>query len=354
MTQTSTGAPRPQALFCALNPSNGLAAHPSSDTGSFALHALAVLCGVAILAAATNAITAGRLTGADAYLAWALAAGVCVGAVVVPRSRAGLASAVIAGLLCGEAYNLLTTAERVIATRDAAAAVITGTNDHKAEAAASLQRAETAMVAHRDAAAKTVALPSCAKECRALLQSQAADIAGEIEAARRARDAAPPSRSATPLADRLRLAPWTLDLLVAALLSLGANGLAAVLIAWGAAPRGTRAEVRAALSAGNAIETAVPAASPLPVHTVGTPGEDEPPRPPKGGLSHPVTSRTRGLLAIIEGNGGSIAGPQRQIAERAGISKTALNRLLSELAASGAVTVETDRTNGTRISLKAA
>lgn len=353
MTQTTTGAPRPQALFCALNPSNGLASQSSSATGSLALHALAVLCGVAILAAATNAATSGRLTGADAYLAWALAAGVGIGAIVVPRSRAGLAVAIIAGLVCGEAFNLLSTAERVIAAREVAASTVTGTNDRKAEAAARLQSAEAAMVAHRDSATKAVALPACAKECRALLQSQAAYLSAEIEAARLALSAAPAKRSATPLADRLGVASWALDLLAAALLSLGANGLAAVLIAWGASPCGTlsiAAPSIPAFSADNPLDTVVPLAT----LSGGTRGDDEPPQPPKGGISHPVSPRTRGLLTMIEGNGGTISGAQREIAERAGISKTALNRLLSELAANGVVTVSTDRTNGTRVSLRAA
>ena len=55
-----------------------------------------------------------------------------------------------------------------------------------------------------------------------------------IEAAKAEVAANPLPASATPLADRLGWAPWVLDLVMAALLSIGANGLAGTLIAYGA------------------------------------------------------------------------------------------------------------------------
>ncbi len=47
-------------------------------------------------------------------------------------------------------------------------------------------------------------------------------------------EANPLPASATPLADRLGLPAWALDLIMAGLLSVGANGLAGTLIAYGA------------------------------------------------------------------------------------------------------------------------
>ena len=68
----------------------------------------------------------------------------------------------------------------------------------------------------------------------------------------------------------------------------------------------------------------------------------------------PVSRRTRGLLSLIEGNGGTVAGSQRQLAQRAGLSKTALGRALADLAEAGLVEVAADRMSGTRITLRAA
>ena len=159
-----------------------------------------------------------------------------VGSIVATRAPRGLAVTIIAALICGEAFNLLSTAERIIAVRETAASSIKGANDKHTAASARLARVEAAQTAQRGTAAKAVALPSCAKECRALLENQAAALIAEITEARSAVDAAPVERSTTPLADRLGWSPWALDLLAAALLSIGANGLAAVLIAFGARP----------------------------------------------------------------------------------------------------------------------
>ena len=56
----------------------------------------------------------------------------------------------------------------------------------------------------------------------------------EIEAAKADVDANPVPPSATAFADRIGWAPWALDLFLAGLLSIGANGLAGGLIAFGA------------------------------------------------------------------------------------------------------------------------
>lgn len=199
------------------------------------LRLIAIATGAAILAASTSTVlAAAKLTGPEALLVAALAAGVAVGAIVVPRAPLGLALALVAALLAGEAFNLLGTAERVIASRDAQAAAVADANDARRVARERLSRAEAALVDQNNRAAMTAAQPGCARECRTLLESQAAKLEAEIKDARAALAGAPPAKSATPLADRLGLAPWLLDLIVAGLLSLGANGLAAVLIAWGA------------------------------------------------------------------------------------------------------------------------
>lgn len=59
--------------------------------------------------------------------------------------------------------------------------------------------------------------------------------AAATEAAKANAAAHPLPASATPFADRIGWAPWALDLFIAGLLSLTANGLAAALIGYGAA-----------------------------------------------------------------------------------------------------------------------
>ena len=158
-------------------------------------------------------------------------------------------------------------------------------------------------------------------------------------------------RSATPLADRIGVKPWVLDLIAAALLSLGANGLAAVLMAFGSRP-GPQRGVPVLGTPQTPATAAVPRCPSAP--TAADHGYDHDPKPPKGGLPVPVSQRTRGLLSLIEGNGGTVAGSQRQLAQRAGLSKTALGRALSDLAEAGLVEVSSDRTSGTRVTLRAA
>jgi len=200
----------------------------------FALRVIATVTGVGILIAATLAtIEAGGLHGSHALLIIALAAGVAAGAVVIGRARWPFAIVVGAAMLAGEGYGLLTTAERVIQQREASAAAVHATNDARGDARARLLRAEQAAAAFEVKAAETVATRGCAQNCRQLLEQQRADLLAEVKEARSALGGAPAAKSATPLADRLGLAPWLLDIIAASLLSIGANGLAAALIAWG-------------------------------------------------------------------------------------------------------------------------
>jgi hypothetical protein len=230
----------------------------------------AVLAGLLILGCATWAvIDSAKLAGAHAALVSSLAIGTAVGAFVMARSNwmAGLAIAL--AVVCGEGYGMLMTAERIVAMREAAQAPARRMAEQQtkvkerltaAEAAlaampAASPRLEAAIVAKGEAdraAINKAAEKSCSENCRKLLEAAVASARIELDDARREiadqrnrlgvivdteRTAItslqmPPS-SGTALADRLGLAPWLLDLMAACLLTLGANGLAAVLIAWG-------------------------------------------------------------------------------------------------------------------------
>lgn len=207
----------------------------------------------------------------------ALALGVAVGAAAIGTAaghgRLGLAVAIGLGLAAGEGYGLLSTSERVIVAREAAQAEMRNTQARHDAATKSLLEARDALkameaasgVSERQAKAQAAmdaavaairdqaSLPGCKENCRQLLTTQAADARRELDAAQAdgaksikerretaekavtdaeaAVAAAPLASSPTPLADRVGVQPWLLDIIAAVLLSLGVNGLGAALIA---------------------------------------------------------------------------------------------------------------------------
>jgi hypothetical protein len=201
-----------------------------------------------------------------------LACGLVAGSVVLGlcwrERRRLLAIMICLGLLAGEGYALILTAERTLAYRENKQAPLKAAAEDRAKAALRLADAETALAAVRDTPRLTGALETkkkadadvvlkaaergCAFNCRALLQQQVADAQKEVDAARAEVNAArlraehrivearealaalPVPGSATPLADRLGIEGWKVDLTAAALASLAANGLGAFLIAFAA------------------------------------------------------------------------------------------------------------------------
>lgn len=225
---------------------------------------LATLTGGGILAAAANMnimATGGYFT-AHAALVAALTFGVFAGARVVGMGAGKIGLVIVAALLAGEAYNLSATAERIVVERESNAAPLRDAMKKHFSALDKLKDAETAkpssirLLLAKDAQVKAQAAYEkelreggrCKQVCNGLKADAAkADTevtaaateaqslhAAAIEAAKAEVAANPLPASATPLADRLGWAPWVLDLIMAALLSVGANGLAGTLIAYGA------------------------------------------------------------------------------------------------------------------------
>ena len=225
---------------------------------------LATAIGVAILAASTNAnvLQTGGWYSSHAILVAALSAGVFAGARVVGMGAGKMAAVIIVALTCGELYNLSATAERIVVEREAGAAPL---KDAMAKHYAALAKLADTNVGKIGSARLTLALAAQTKaqaayqlelrtggRCKTICNGLKADAAkadaevtaaateaqklhaAAIEAAKAEVEANPLPASATPLADRLGWAPWALDLIMAALLSVGANGLAATLIAYGA------------------------------------------------------------------------------------------------------------------------
>ncbi len=204
------------------------------------LRGLAILVGVAIIAAMSHVVTmmAGGYAATIAPLIWAAAAGLCLGSICIgvafSEGRWILAVALFLALAAGEGYAILQTSEATIAARDAAVAPIRDADRARDEATKRVADAVKAKADADSAAIEKAPLHGCRKECRILLEGAKADAQRELLAARAALAALPEPRSADPLADRLHIDGTTLDLIAAALRSFAINGLGAALIAFGA------------------------------------------------------------------------------------------------------------------------
>jgi hypothetical protein len=248
------------------------------------LRSLAIAIGALILTAVTHmtVVATGGYGSPHAYLAIAIAAGVAVGSILSgvawSSERRSLAVFLALTILAGEAYNFVSTAERIIVTREAAQAPLREAGEAQAKAKrrvdlaeqaeraapASSPRLQDALEAKRradtDAAAKSTER-GCRENCRQLLQAQVdsaerevgaareaieqkrADAERELATARAALAAVAAPASPSPLADRLGMPAWIVDLVQSALGSLAANGLACCLLIFGAHGSTTRVEV---------------------------------------------------------------------------------------------------------------
>jgi hypothetical protein len=228
------------------------------------IRALAFLVGLVILGAIAHVTitSTGSYGQPSAATVIALALGVAVGAVAIGASlaqgRRVLAAGLIIALLAGEAFGLLRTADMYVASREAQQAPI---RDAAAKHTAALAR--LAAAERSDAVAKAEASKAkitseamaasvektCRDNCRLVLEAQVSDAQAVVQAARTAQQREivearaelhqnPMPASASPLADRLGVPAWGIDLVIAGLGSIGCNGLAACLLAFAAhAPR---------------------------------------------------------------------------------------------------------------------
>ena len=236
-----------------------------------ALRGTAFAVGLALLVAtahATISATGGYGT-AHSYVTLAIAAGVCISALAIGSAwseRPFLAGWLVVAILAGEAFGFLSTAERLVAGREADQVPLRAAADahakasrRVAEAIAASERPSTSPRLTAALAAKAAADQAatdkstergCRDNCRQLLQARAdaaerevvaardaiattqAASRAELDASRAALAALKAPASATPLADRVGVAAWALDLLSAALGSVAANGLACGLISF--------------------------------------------------------------------------------------------------------------------------
>jgi hypothetical protein len=231
------------------------------------IRGLAAIAGVGILAAVahvTITATGGYGWNTNAPLTMALAVGVAMGAPIAglcfEEGRWPLALSILLALIAGELYGFGATANRHVANLEAQAAPIHDAEARHKAAVARLAAAQNSDVVERAEAAKakseseglaTSAGKSCKEVCKgAILEAarnaEAAVVAAraqmqtEIDAAGAALERSPLPGSASPLADRLGLQPWILDLAFAGLRSFACTVLAGALLAFAAHGRRAR------------------------------------------------------------------------------------------------------------------
>lgn len=332
---------------------------------------MAALAGTGILAAATGLlIEANKLTGMHAALVAALAVGLGIGAVVVGHARWPLRIALLAAMLAGELFGLLGTAERIVVARDQAQAPLVAAQKARLDALRRIEQAElaalpkpsvrlqTALEAQHEAetAARMKASErGCASNCRALLEAgitaARADVAAaraaveadqakaqrELAAARAELAALPVPGSASPLADRLGLEPWVLDLIAAGLLAIGANGLAVALIAWAAHHRPHEGSVAArAVPEAEPLARSATTETPEPVRLEPVPVEPMRalPAPDDGDVAEFLASRTTAATGVATPVGVLFAAYQAW-ADDEGRQSVSLVRFGNAIAAAG-------------------
>lgn len=231
------------------------------------LRTLSAIVGAGIIACVTWAAVAavGGIYSPTAPLLIALACGLIVGAMACGlawnNGRKALAVAMALTLLTGECYVLLNTGERELEAREAKQAPVRAamvererlSREAQAPVITTTPRLQAAMAnldaINTDARIK-LATPSCVKLCkqemaeqREAAQKEVADARSELNAMRTASAASadatklalaalPAVAAASPLAARINVPDWVLDLIRAGLFSVSANGLGAFLLAF--------------------------------------------------------------------------------------------------------------------------
>lgn len=345
---------------------------------------LATLTGAAILAASTNAniLQTGGYFTSHAALVATLALGVFAGARVVGAGAGKIGVFIIVALLAGEMFNFVATGERVVTERESSAAPLMAAKAKRDSAVQRLHDLESGAIssarltiAKQAKAAADKAVDAEARDggCKRICQLKQAEAlaasselkaaideaqklhAEAIEAAREDVATSPLPPSATPLADRLGIPAWLLDLIIAGLLSFGSNILAGTLIAFGShstvKPDLTVAEVDAGQTDFSVSEFE---AAKLRAMVAGEFPEPTPPKPRKRRKvdqfpENVISFQKHPVVTALKSNGGSVSSNQ-ELADLMRVSKGEASKRWQEIESQLVVTREGKQL---RIALKA-
>jgi hypothetical protein len=209
------------------------------------------------------------------WMILAAAFAVVAGSIALAQAEARWFWALLAGLVVGEAYAIVTTMDRVVTQRAALQAPAKAAAALRIQAEARLLAAVEAQHKADAAAVARSAEKDCKSICSRFLETSKAEARAEVDAARKAVEALPAPVTVSPLAETLGWSPTTLELVLAVLGSLAANGFGGVLIAFGAHGNGNRpsANDRAQVDIHSEIDPAT-----IAVLTSDNP-ENDPPKP---------------------------------------------------------------------------
>jgi len=277
----------------------------------------AIGVGILILAAATDvAVRKAGGYGSDySRLLVAMSCGVVTGAYLLGRAWSmsrPIAIVILCTLCCGEGFNLWQTVERVMTAREAGRAPARAALKQHEEAETALKAAEGSEVT---SARLSLALQAAAKakaayelelrtggRCRTICNGLKADAekAGKevttalseaegmkltaIKTAKADLAAHPLPASGTASSDETGIPVWVLDLISAVLLSLGANGLAASLIAFGAHSTISKSDIVAQYNDNEQTDFAASEFDAVKIRSMvggGFPGKPTPPNKPR-------------------------------------------------------------------------
>jgi hypothetical protein len=262
-------------------------------------------------------------------------------------------------------FNFSATAERIVIERENGAAPLKAAAAKRNAAIEKLRVVETGRVTSprllMASEAKKAADAAYDKElheggrcltiCKGLLaKAEAAQIevtaaateaqklhASAIEAAKADVAANPLPASATPLADRLGVPAWLLDLVVAGLLSFGSNVLAGVLIAFGARATTQESLVVAQYNDNEQTDFSVSEfeAAKLRSMISGSQPDPTPPKPRKRRKSdqfpaNVVDFREHPVVKALKDNGGSVSSNQ-QLAKLMGVCEAESTKRVQEV-----------------------
>lgn len=244
------------------------------------------------------------MTAAAASLVLAsAAAAVAVGA-ALSAGRRLIALGLIVAVIAGEAYSLVSSAERLLLVREDRSRQAAFLNTARAIAIDKVKTAHRASAQAEAAFVAEAGRGGCGRACREL-RHVAEEARVRLETIQAALLTAPTRRSEHLLSDTLGLDPRVVDIVPALLFSVALNGLALLLLAFAAhRPR-------------------------TPLKDGSTAGDLEP---------APVAfARHLRLLAVD----GRIEATQRELSAALGISRSSVNRHLRRLARSGQANVRT-------------
>lgn len=176
-----------------------------------------------------------------------LAAGSALAAVIIPiawrQGSRALAMLVLLGTVAGEAYGFVLTMERVIAARDARAAIVTISNQPRSVVEERLKRAIDEVKQASMLAASARSDRKCDSSCLARETKAESDARGRLAEAEAALVKTVPPSKAVPIAETIGVQAAYVELVPALAAPLALLILGLAMISFGCGPGGDRREV---------------------------------------------------------------------------------------------------------------